>query len=1342
MSDRFYHYLSEKLLEYFYKNNPIKGDRFYINFEEKNQVKSLCNSLNEVAKDIVTPFTYTNEVSNEVYNTYSLDINGVKLVVAENIKANINFLVKLRNLVPTQKDIWKDSAMLIICYDANDSITDGARDLEKEGMPFNVKYISENIEDEIANSSLKIAEKCITKFALKNQEDETFQITLWDYEAILSILKEGHIDEEDFKELNLFKDTHLETDFLPTDSFDDAYKKLIKKGRLSDNFENFVKVKSYSQYDNKEEKLEKMVTSDVVKKLSKPDWYNVEWDEISTSIKKREDELKHPLEYEGIENIENGLEYWDRPFSTTKSGLRKRNIIVFNNKNCNNLSLKLKFKDEIDMKYVHKKYRDFVKRRGKYFLNVSFDLDSTKPTFKSIKYKHNFNFNKKNDNEEGPVTEYTFNILVLNSSEQLFKSIKYRYSLKDDLIIVTNDEDSDEIVFGNGKTLVEIEKKGQVVYLSDDEGITISEQGSEWDNSELSFDLNYNDNLIHFSIKEKKERTVPKPSSFIWNIKRKNRDHIVFNGVKAIQGTNSFYLEDKFKYFLNLEKQIIEENIFYAKEIDHSIKRMDVSFDEDLEEAYLDILNYFRGDDSSEINLPSLVYLDDKLKHLYEKFISLFNKEVSEIPEGTSLSNIETKKDLLKLGRIDTENRVMYSPLSPINIAYQLELSNQCGYEDLSNNIVERLVPNNLIPFLFSENDELYKPIFQNHAHEWIIFEKESKVSIGTTNAFISRLVSEKLTQFENHFSYLFSVNTLSPIKINLINISDDVEVVKGIFDFVRSRLPDKGSEKKVIPVEINIYSDSDTSFDKFFECNSEEQFIREFGLKNLGSDLYDPIDIIHLVQNNISYYKHPYHNKGYEYSHISFFKVNSYNTVSDTNMDSIETGLSLNGALSSLNSTTETSVYRTGFGTRNILDFDNTAVKTAINMNELAFNSKNRGMDTYHKNLSIVTTIQLEEENLQELYEKSHWITFINPAFGIEYFDKFNENLVIIHYSDQYTSSSKYDTITITNRYHQYEDTIKEFLSSKNIHEADEKHIWEIIKIFNSINGEWLLRLISNSSKKQVRDRNQYSREKLSIISAIKYGLVILNHDDIFWIPASMEEVLRIAGNVKLDKKGGIFESGLKGRYSDDILFIGLKSNGEDIDIIFHPIEVKIGRNESDTIQRGLEQVDNTYNLLKEKLNQFDEDNEFRNKFFRNFFIQILLSNEKKLVNNHIWDKKHLETIEEFKAKLLNDEFKVSRILEEVIGIGSLISFKELGSLFIKTQEKKRIIEIPENLAYTSLVKSVEDIQKEIREGQIYFPPEDLLFNVDLNSLEEPIDDDFGEDSGGIFIPLQRIDE
>ena len=792
MSDQFYEYLSEKILEFFSKNNPIKGDRFYINFDEEEQVKSLYYSLKNVAGNIVSPFNYTNDISKDSYDTYSFDINGIKFVVAENFRVNIDFLVKLRNLVPTQKNEWENTVMIIICHDANDSITDGSRDLEKEGMPFNVKYISANIEEEIANSpKLEIVDKCITKFALKNQEEEIFQITLWDYEVILSILRKGRIDDEDLKELNLFRDDDLES-YISSDNIEEAY--LEAKGRLAENFDTFVEVKNISQYDNKEEKLDKKFTDTVVKKLKNEDWYKVEWNKIKASKIKREIELSDPLEYKGIKSIDNDLVYWDRPSSTSKSGLRKRHIIVFNDKNCNNVSLEFEFDREISKNYLHKSIRDIAKKSKKNCFKVSFNVESTKPTFKSIIYKHHFNYDKKDNKEDGPVTDFTFNIFVINSSQEIFKSIKSRYSLKKDFIIVTNDEDSDDITFGIGKERIEeIENNGDEVYLYDENKIIISEQSPAWGDTELRFNLIYNNNIIPFLIKEEKERTIPKPSSFIWNLKRKNKDNIIYNGVKAIQGTSSFYLEEKFKNFLNLEKQIIENNIFYAKEIDHSIKKINLSFNEDLEKAYLAILEHFRDyDDSPEDNLPSLFYLDDELKELYGNFIYLFNKEVSEIQEGNSLSNLETKKDLLKIGRIDTENRIMYSPLSPINIAYQLELSNQCGNEDLSTNIVERLVPNNLIPFLYSDNDELYKPIFQDYAQEWTIFEKESKVSIGTTNAFISNLVSEKLTQFVKHFSYLFDVNTSSPIKINLINIADDIEVVKGIFAFVRSRLPDK----------------------------------------------------------------------------------------------------------------------------------------------------------------------------------------------------------------------------------------------------------------------------------------------------------------------------------------------------------------------------------------------------------------------------------------------------------------------------------------------------------------------------------------------------------------------
>ena len=462
--------------------------------------------------------------------------------------------------------------------------------------------------------------------------------------------------------------------------------------------------------------------------------------------------------------------------------------------------------------------------------------------------------------------------------------------------------------------------------------------------------------------------------------------------------------------------------------------------------------------------------------------------------------------------------------------------------------------------------------------------------------------MSEKLNQFVKHFEYLFNVNSKSPIKINLINIDDDKEVVKGIFEFIRSRLPDKVKTKDIIPIDINIYNSSEkSSFDDLFECNSKDQLLNKFGI-NIKSNSLDEIDVLRSVQNNIKYYKHFDDVKEYEYAHISFYKVKSHNNIANDNMDKIDTGLSLNGLLSSVTSTTKHSEYRTGFGTKNILDTSNNLVRTTININEIIENSKNYGRNTYSKNKSIITTIELEEDNIGGLCDKSHWVTFIEPTFGIEYFDD-EENLVIIHYSDQYSSSSKYDTITVTNKSNQYEEIIKDYLIEKDV-KIEYEDIPSIIKMFNSINGEWLLRLISNAG--------HYDREKLSLISAIKYSLAILDHEDIIWIPISMEEILRIAGNIKLDKSKGIFASNIKqDAHSDDLLLIGLKINENDkIDIIFYPIEVKIGINDSSVIKKGKKQILNSYKLLKNQLKKIHNDgNEFKNKFFRSFFIKSIFN-------------------------------------------------------------------------------------------------------------------------------------
>lgn len=337
---------------------------------------------------------------------------------------------------------------------------------------------------------------------------------------------------------------------------------------------------------------------------------------------------------------------------------------------------------------------------------------------------------------------------------------------------------------------------------------------------------------------------------------------------------------------------------------------------------------------------------------------------------------------------------------------------------------------------------------------------------------------------------------------------------------------------------------------------------------------------------------------------------------------------------------------------------------------------------------------------------------------------------MIIIHYSDQYSSSNKYDTITVTNKSTQYEEIIRDFLRSKNVkftHEID-KELNDVIKIFNVINGEWLLRIISNSE-------TYYDSEKLSIISAIKYCLAILDHEDIVWIPVSMEEILRIAGNVKLNKNDGIFGSKLnKGQYSDDLLFIGVNFNARNsLNIIFYPIEVKIGQNKSNTIKKGKNQLENTYNLLKTRLQKINnESSEFRSKFYRNFFIQILLSNEQKWVTNNIWDEKGFDRIEDIKDKLLNDEYDIVFGLEDYIGIGSLFSFKkESHHSDIYMEGNKQVIELPEEYAYSGLINPIKEIHHKIQSDNTDIHAETLLSNMDIRDIKinNAILDDVNED-------------
>ena len=1310
MSNKFYNYLSDKIKNFFEKSEIRHGDKFFIQFDEEYRVDDFYNTLKKDL-DNVEEFKYQHESSNIPFTTFTTLLkNNIKVVVVNSNKVSVDYLVTLRNQVTTQEDVWKNTALLLICYDIIDSIYDGMRNLEKEDIPLNINIIKDNLKDEIDSSKdLSKVDKVVTKFYLDKKIEDSFQTTLWDYEDILAIINKGEIEENDYKNLGIFPDSALET-----------YKsQKSKENRLEENAEHFNYVSLCNQYDNTKEELEKRYDSTGVNLLTKPDWPTVDFNKIFASRERFLNYTKTLNYKENLNKFTNeGCIYWEKPLKPTTAGRRKRQIIIFNEDNkTDEVTLKFSFDARLDRKFiVNDPSVNFSISNNS--LKVNFNLVNNEPTFKKIKYTHH----------NQAKSTYEFNILVLPSKEDILLPIKDKYQINNKLNkIVVIDDNSEEISFGFGPNIqsYSINQDNEVINIYDEDTIKIANDSAINESGVINFSLVYNGLRIPIQIKEDSTKSRPVESLTIWKYKREFQENFIYKNNKAVQGTNSFYLHEDFKKYLKMEKQIINESIAYGEcKISGDIKKIELDISDDLQNAFDRIIEYYQNID----NVPSLVFLDNDLKLLYEEFIEQFNYEIESIEKDAILSNDERKLNLIKLGTLKDNENILFTPLSPLNIAYQLEITNQCQNEILDKPILERLSPNNLLPYLYgdSENHEkelLYKPTYQKDAHEWLVFEKSVDVSINSTNAFIANVVKDKMNQFVSYFKYLFDKKSKSPIKLNIININEDTEIVRGIFNFVRDRLDDR-KIKHTIPVEVNLYNDNMRSaFDDFFDCINPNQLNEKFGI-TIKSRVKDPMDILREVQDNITYFKHNSADNDVEYAHISFYKVGYEATIADDNMNQIETGLSIDGLLSSITSFTRTE-YRTGFGTNHVLNEDNLLVQTVINLNELSLNYQNNGENTYKKRKTIITKpMELKKDLTEVLYKKSRWVTFIEPSFGLEYFENEGDgSLIIIHYSDQYSSSTKYDTITVTSKSKQYKNVMEEFLSTKinseDKHLITDEKLDDVIKLFNSINGEWLLKIITTSGNAD--------REKLSIISAIKYMLGILDNDDIIWIPISMEEILRIAGTVKLSKKEGIFDPKiLDGKYCDDLLFIGINPNRK-VEVYYYPIEVKIGINNQSVIKKGGEQIEKTYNLLKKQLfNNLNQDTQFRNKFYRNFFMQVALTNEQKLILNDLFDQEEIDKIDSLKSKLLNDDYELSNNLEHYIGKGAIISFKQDNSFrTLKKENDNLIVELNEDDAYYGLLKSFKEITDDIQSEQSEMSSTYLLSRIDINEEENvPLED------------------
>ncbi|WP_323736090.1 DUF87 domain-containing protein [Methanosphaera sp. ISO3-F5] len=1310
MSEEFYKYISTKLIDTFSLEGQIKnGDKFFIEFDEKNQVKNLYDNLKEVAINYgnnikVEPFKFQYNNGNP-YETYTITFNSLKLVIASSDNATNDYLVTLRNAVTEQNDVWKDTALLIIGINLIDSIQNGMKDLQNRGMPFNINRLTDNLKSEIySKDTLNKYEKECLNFHLDNMLNDMYETTLWDYEDVLAIINQGKILEEQYPKLGLFPDSKINQD---------NHKQTLKK-HIKENHNEFERVAEAHRLEEPKDKLEKRYTNSGVTKLNKDNWYETDYNSVKRYINKDKGFIEYDDEYNSVNNEK--LIYWEKPEKNNKAGLRKRHIIVFNPDNLEEITLEFMFDSVLSKSFINKKSQKIATTKGKkLIINLKSNPNTT--TFNKVTYTH----------KDISSMKYIFNIAIVNCPEDILKPIKSNYLIMPSkkYIQILNEDNNNliELGIGDEKNKIIISEEKQEIPITLNDTIIINDDNSLFSESnnliefQLSYDLFFK---IPLAIKENEEKVIPKQSVTISNYKRENESNFIYNGNKIIQGSNIFSIDKKFKKFLKLEEQIVKGKIFSGNiDINNNIEPEELLLSNEIREKYENILNYYENmkNEKTICGYPSLVYLDDNLEKLYTDFLIVYNKEIENITEEESLSDYPNKFNLSKIGVFKSINNIYYSSLSPLVMAYQIELKHQLKNEPIEESLLNRLTPDNLLPYIYNEDNKIFKPLTQNIAKEWIIYEKEVEVNLGSTNKFIAKVIEDKMNRFIKTFYYLFDSNDPAPLKLNIINIQNDKEIVKGIFNFIYSYIK---KSRSIIPVELNIYNNEDKSFfDYLFKCNNESDLEDIFDIK-INSKDFDPSDILRIIQNNITYYKIDKNiTKTFEYAHISFYKSSTNIGTSNSNMENVETGVYLNGLLSETTAFKSGNNYKVGFGTRNLRNKNNLLLKTAINTNEIIHNTKNNGEDIYSKGKSITIKPKTPEfDDIELLYDKSVWVTFIEPVFGLEYFDT-NDNLIIVHYSEQYTSSNKYDTITVSNQNKEYENIIKLFLNENN-YESNDEYMENNLKIFNGINGEWLLRVIS--------DNNQINRDKLSIISAIKYILSILHKENIIWIPISLDEINRICKTINITLDSKLHKLLNNNQNMDYILFVGLEYDTEyNVEIVYYPIEINNDIDNSEDLTSN----DNIINISYIFNSELLQNSSFKSKFFRNFIMQIALANYKKLSLTDLWNDTS-DILDKIKPKLLNDDYNFSKEIKKHILDCAIFNFREdLENIKIHSENKTQLYELPKKYAFEGISDNVDSIIKKMKDDVVVLPEHKFILdnynskisekNVSVNNNENP---------------------
>ncbi|TMP07634.1 DNA phosphorothioation-dependent restriction protein DptH [Pseudoalteromonas sp. S3178] len=1104
-----------------------------------------------------------------------------------------NFISHLRDLVSAQDGLLKDCALLVIHNSYLDTLINSARDLGKSGEVWHPSTIKKSLSELISSiSGTDKVSQCLLDHRFKLIIEDG--ATMFGFTELYDALEDGVIQ---FSELGLFNDNTI----VSWDDTDQIDKRLSQNHQLYGNISEIVE--KYPQ--ELVEKLGDLELSEKFVNTHFADGQNWEELDFGAIIKERRDNKENLLSFES--EIVTDIDF------IARENKKERHLIIQMPADKTYFKIEASFvgakiqKNELKLQHTKEQITlDVNNRSHKRSIAEISGTFNNQPLYFSVDFKR-----------EKPQERFKYRVLVIPKGAFYLDDLADSFLLVPRKQLITLQTNAGILQIAEQGTPAKVTQSNQTFLVDQTQVVDFAQFANETDS--LTFAVQSGSHVLNFEVDGAvSSDTLSLPLVLDTNLfNRLYNDS--FNGLynrakeKVVIDGKDLNPTGMRKNLLNWEAKLQDERILATQ----TAGRPEVTL-ENLESVFPDLYAAYES---------LFDYLDER-KALISTcswgadFLNLANQVVESYL--AHIAKLETKSllspqanMLVNLGIAEFDEQEYITPLHPLTLAYFSQLvtsasdENDNSFNTLPKATIKRLNAEGLLPFVWHATDGFAYNQAVPENRMWCKLVSNKKAALE----YVRPLVRQKTSEFTKAFDVLFDKGSKETVYINSINNGNNTALFLGLVDYLKKKSPDEANR-----IHVNIYDKAlqRTYFDDFADAPSYDE-LKE--LAELGSEKDKADAIADMLKNRITYSKFKLNAQEptFNYAHISF--VRNDTTVEPVPVDVLteKTGVACHGLLAGETAYQEQNTYFTTFGL-NKLDVDSTAtLKLSSQFNSLAKAAWCGQKYETSNGLGLKVAGQLSDL-LDGVYENSVWTVIIDPKVTLEFF-KGQKDAVLIHYSDNFSNSANYDAITVTKRRDLYDQVLSQGIKG-------------LIDEFNAFNGEWLLKMITSNDN----DR----KEKKSIIGAYKYVNCLLHQSDITWVPMSVAEMLRVAGNIGLkmsDSDFSRYSQNIKsGAISDDVLFVGFKGSN----MYLLPLEVKIGKKR--THGKGIQQAKELKRYLVENL--FGRD-DLAGHLYRGLFIRQVLMQVDKFELYKVYDNDYFNELQNNREWWLQGDYQVADLAD-----------------------------------------------------------------------------------------------